>query len=148
MTLLDILDKNLIKVPVLSTNKKDLVSELINIYKDEAGFTQSQADNFISAVIDRELQASTAMGNGVAIPHAKIPELEKAAVIIGISRLGIDFGGDEKSKVFFLVLAPSDKPSEHIQLLSSIARLSSSPVFCRMMQNAKDRDEVLQLLTE
>ena len=148
MTLLDILDKNLIKVPVLSTNKKDLISELINIYKECTEASSIQADDLISAVIDRELQASTAMGNGVAIPHAKISGLDKAAVVIGISRLGIDFGGDEKSRIFFLVLAPADKPSEHIQLLSSIARLSSSPVFCRMMQNAKDRNELYQLLTE
>lgn len=148
MTLLDIVDKNLIKVPLLSTSKKDVISELIDIYKGYTNCSSSDAEKLKSAVLDRELQASTAMENGVAIPHAKIQELEKAAVVIGVSRLGVDFGGEDKSKLFFLVLAPADKPSEHIQLLASIARLSSSPVFCRMMQNAKDCNEVYQLLTE
>ena len=82
---------------------------------------------------------------GIAIPHARIKGLDEVAVVIGISRLPIDFGGEEKTRVFFLVLAPDERPQEHIQTLSSIARLCMSDVFVRMLTNARTPDEVYQL---
>lgn len=148
MTLLDILDKDLIKVPLLSTNKIDLVNELLEVYRAKNDIPYDSFNTLKNAILEREVQAPTAMENGIAIPHAKIPGLEKAAVIIGVSRLGIDFGADEKSKVFFMVLAPTDKPSEHIQLLASIAKLCSSPVLSRMLQGVKTKDELYQLLMD
>lgn len=148
MTLLDLLDKNLMKVPLLSSNKLDLIDELLNIYKEASGSDENSISSIRKAVLDREMQGSTAMENGIAIPHAKISGLKKAAVVVGVSRLGIDFGGDEKCKVFFLVIAPGDKPSEHIQLLASIAKLCTSPMLSRLMQGAKSKEELYQLLMD
>ena len=101
----------------------------------------------MTAILDRESQGSTAVGNGIAIPHARIKGIEKSAVIIGISRLPIDFGGADgkDSRIFFLVLAPSDNPSEHIQILASIAKVCSSDIFVRMLQSSKTKDDVYTL---
>ncbi|MDD7536307.1 MAG: PTS sugar transporter subunit IIA, partial [Bullifex sp.] len=104
-----------------------------------------KAEEIVNSVRERELLGSTAMEKGIAIPHARIKGLDEVAVVIGISRLPIDFGGEEKTRVFFLVLAPDERPQEHIQTLSSIARLCMSDVFVRMLTNARTPDEVYQL---
>lgn len=148
MTLLDLLDKNLIKVPLLSTNMVNTINELVDVFEKNSLLPVDKIEEIRKSVVEREYKGSTAMENSIAIPHAKVEGLDKAAVVIGVSRIGIDFGAEEKSKVFFLVLAPADKPSEHIQLLSSIAKLCSSPVISRMMQNAKNADEIYQLLVD
>lgn len=148
MTLLDVLDKNLIKVPLLSTDRQGVISELVEVYQKVRGISNEDAENIKRAVIARELQASTAMENAIAIPHAKVAGIEHPIVIIGVSKLGVDFGEKEKSKVFFMVIAPENKPAEHIQLLSSIAKLCSSPVMARLLSGAKTKDEAYQLFID
>ena len=148
MTLLDLIDKNLIKVPLLGTNKLEVIDELIAVYQKATTVSSELIETIRKAVVDRELQGSTAMDNSIAMPHAKVSGLDKAAVVIGVSRIGVDFGGEEKSKIFFLVLTPIDNPSEHIQLLASIAKLCSSPVFSRLLQGVHSRDDLYQLLVD
>lgn len=144
MTLLDVLKKDLIKVPLTSVDRRSVVEELVEVYRKYSGISSTEAGDIVNAVLNRESQASTAMENGIAIPHAKL-DIKSSVVVIGVSRLAIDFGGDEGSKVFFLVLAPKDNPTEHIQILSSIAKVCSSNLYSRMLANAKNSDDVYQL---
>ncbi len=146
MSLLEILDKNLIKVPLTSATADGVIEELISLYADEHQIGESRKSELIKAVKDREALGSTAMPCGIAIPHAKVDSIEKSAVMIGISRIPVDFGSP--ARIFFLVLVRSDNPSEHIQLLSSIARISSSQIFLRMLSSARSADEVYQLFFE
>ena len=148
MTLLDLIDKDMIKVPLLSTNKIDVINELIDVYQKASSASPEIVEVLRKAVLDRECQGSTAMDNAIAIPHAKVSGLDKASVVIGVSRIGIDFGGEEKSKVFFLVLTPYENPSEHIQLLASIAKFCSSTVISRLMQGVHTKEDLYQLLIE
>lgn len=148
MTLLDLLDKNMIKVPLLSSDKNGVIDELLDTFQKSTSVSDSFIARVKSAILERERQGSTAMENSIAIPHAKVEGLDKAFVVIGVSRIGVDFGGAEKSKVFFLVVTPKEKPSEHLQLLSSIARLGASPVVSRLMQTVKTKDELYQLLMD
>ena len=147
MTLLEAIDKNLIKVPLTSSSPKDVIEELVSLYADKAGILAGKKDEIVSRVMARESLGSTAMEKGIAIPHAKIDGVSKTAVIIGISRLPVQFGDSEHkgSRIFFLVLAPEDNPSEHLQLLASIAKICSSDLFVRMLESAKTADDVYQL---
>lgn len=145
MTLLDVLKKELIKVPLISTDRRGVIEELVEVYKKNAGLSSTESGEIVNAVLNREDQASTALENGIAIPHAKLSSIKKSVVVIGVSRLGIDFGSDEPCKVFFLVLAPEDNPTEHIQFLSSIAKVCSSSLYARMLKSAKNSDDVYQL---
>ena len=133
MGLLDIIDKGLIINPLTSVKKEDIIRDLVDLYCDRKSLGEDERDAIFKAVIDREMIASTAMEKGIAIPHAKIPFLKESAIVIGVSRIPVDFGGAEKSSIFFLVLASDDNPSEHIQLLSSIAKVASSQLFVRML---------------
>ena len=145
MAFLEAIDKDLIAVPMTARNGKEAVEELVGLYAAKNGLRPDESDAIVSLVMDREKLGSTAMENGIAIPHAKIEGLKKAAVVIGISRLPIDFGGEKGSSIFFLVLAPAENPTEHIQILSSIAKVASSGLFVRMLSSSKTKDDVYQL---
>ena len=73
---------------------------------------------------EREQLGSTAIGNGVAIPHCKLNGLQRVLVAVGLSRNGVDFGAaDGKSvRLFFLVASPSRSPAEHLQSLAAISK--------------------------
>ncbi len=145
MGLLDIIKKDLIINPLKSASRNEIISDMVDIFADSRKLTESERDAVKKAVLDREALGSTAMDKGIAIPHAKIPFLRESALVIGISRIPVDFGGSGKSSIFFLVLASEENPSEHVQLLASIARLCSSDVFVRMLASSKSADDVYQL---
>ena len=145
MGLLDIVKKDLIINPLKSASRNEIISDMVDLFADSRKLTESERDAVKKAVLDREALGSTAMDKGLAIPHAKIPFLKESALVIGISRIPVDFGGSEKSSIFFLVLASEENPAEHVQLLASIARLCSSDVFVRMLASSKSADDVYQL---
>ncbi len=145
MGLLDIVKKDLIINPLKSASRNEIISDMVDLFADSRKLTESERDAVKKAVLDREALGSTAMDKGIAIPHAKIPFLKESALVIGISRIPVDFGGSEKSSIFFLVLASEENPAEHVQLLASIARLCSSDVFVRMLASSKSADDVYQL---
>ena len=136
MGLLDIVKKDLIINPLKSASRNEIISDMVDLFADSRKLTESERDAVKKAVLDREALGSTAMDKGIAIPHAKIPFLKESALVIGISRIPVDFGGSEKSSIFFLVLASEENPAEHVQLLASIARLCSSDVFVRMLASS------------
>ncbi len=150
MALLDIINKNLIKVPLSSLDKNGIIEELVSLYADEKGISDDKKMEIISKVEEREMLGSTAMENGIAIPHAKIDGIDSVSVVIGISRLPVQFGAEDGkgTSIFFLVLASPDNPSEHIQILSSIAKACSSTLFLRMLQSSKTKEDVYNLFFE
>ncbi len=145
MELLEIIKKELIIVPLTSSTKEGVVKDLVKKYADCKGRGEAFEKEVYEAVMAREALGSTAMEKGIAIPHCKLDDIDEIGLVIGVSRLPIDFGGEEKSKIFFLMLAPAGQPAAHIQVLSSIAKVCSSDVFVRMLSSAKTPVEVYRL---
>lgn len=145
MGLLDVISKDMIIVPMTSSTRDGVIRDLVERYCTVKGLGEKEEEDIYSRIMEREALGSTAMGHGIAIPHCKLDSLKEPAVVIGISRLPVDFGGEEASRIFFLVLASQEKPTEHVQLLASIARVCSSEVFVRLLSNAKTPAEVYQL---
>jgi mannitol/fructose-specific phosphotransferase system IIA component (Ntr-type) len=114
------------------------------------GYSTQQFEQILDAVLNRESLGSTGIGNGIAIPHAKTDVVEQVAMVVGISRFPVDFDSPDgqKSRIFFLVLAPSKRASAHVELLASIARTCTSQVFRRMLEQARDSEEVVRLFME
>ena len=77
-----------------------------------------------AALAERESQGSTGFGDEIAIPHARIPGMQNFLVFIARAPKGIDFHSLDRKKVklFFVILGPEDKPSEHVQILAAISR--------------------------
>lgn len=148
MGLPEIIKKELIIVPMTSSDKEGVIKDLVARYAEYAGIDEKREAEIYDGIMAREALGSTAMGKGIAIPHCKIEGVKSPVVVIGISRLPIDFGGEEKSQIFFLVIASSENPTEHIQVLASIARVCSSDVFVRLLSAAKTPADVYQLFLD
>ncbi len=90
-----------------------------------------------AVLVERERLGSTAVGNGIAIPHGKMPGLEKMVLAFARSASGVDFGAPDgrACRLFFTVLAPAGAAGQHLGLLGSIARLAKDASFTnRLLQ--------------
>lgn len=85
------------------------------------------AGELFRRLTEREQLGSTGIGSGIAIPHAKVPDLRHGVVAVGLAPnapAGVDWGAADGGPVrlFFLVLSPSASPAEHLQVLATISR--------------------------
>lgn len=82
------------------------------------------ADRLYRLLMEREKLGSTALGDGVAVPHCKIGDLKKIVVAVGLFPKGIDFDAADGKPVrlLFLVVSPKAAPAEHLQSLAAISR--------------------------
>jgi fructose-specific phosphotransferase system IIA component len=146
MALIDMIVEKVIKIPLVSKDKPDVLRELVQILKD-AG----EIDDFntaLKAVQEREDKMSTGLEKGIAVPHAKTNAVSSLKLAIGIAPEGIDFDAMDKepSKLFFLLLASPGQAGPHVEALSEIAKLANSTSFCKALINADNAQEVVELM--
>lgn len=148
MTLTDVLDRDLMKIPLLSTTKHALIEELVDVLVQKRHVRNRE--ELLSAVLSREALGSTGLADGIAIPHAKTTAVDSVSVVMGITREPIDFDAQDGkgSQFFFLVLAPEHEASAHIEVLASIARATASPALRRLLAASHSADEVMRLFLD
>ena len=98
------------------------------------------------ALIEREKLGSTSVGNGFAIPHCKLSNLDEIVVALARFEAGVDFCStkdQEPVNFFFVVLSPPDQPAEHLQVLSQIARILKNDVLRRELLETNGVDSII-----
>jgi fructose-specific phosphotransferase system IIA component len=148
MALVDLVSAEIVKVPLTSDQKDDIIRELIEILQDAGRIDDS--DQIYEAVQAREALGSTGLEAGIAVPHAKTNAVSQLTIAIGIAPQGVDFEAIDgvPSQLFFLILAPPDQSGPHIEALAEIARLTRSKAFCRTLVNSTSAEEVVELFRE
>ena len=146
MALIDMMVEKVIKTPLVSNDKPDVLRELVQILKDAGEI--DDFDTALKAVQEREEKGSTGLEKGIAVPHAKTDAVTSLKLAIGIAPEGIDFDAMDKqpSKLFFLLLAPPGQAGPHVEALSEIAKLANSTSFCKALINADNAQEVVELM--
>ncbi len=146
MSILHALKITMVKTPLVSQNKDEVLHELVDILA-KAGEI-SDASLAYDAVLSRELKGSTGLGEEIAIPHAKTDTVAKVAMAVGIAPNGLDFQSLDgmPTKMFFLILANPEFASLHIDALSDIAKITRNKEFCTACLQAKTNEELLALL--
>ncbi len=106
------------------------------------------ADEAFQALLAREKTHSTALGDGVAVPHAVIPALPDMLLLVAIAREPFSFGPSEDQTVdlLFTLLSPKGREAEHIKLLARICRLVRHPGFLEDLRNAPGKTELFEAL--
>lgn len=134
MKLGDILKSTSIIENLKHHDKKGVLEEFAQLA--HAVVPELTCDSVLEILMSREDLGSTAVGNGVAIPHGKVPGLDKIVALFGRSAKGLDFQShDEKpTHLFFVLLAPETAIGNHLQAL---ARLS------RLLKDSKTRDSLI-----
>lgn len=129
-----------------SAGKMEVLTELGELLSRSVDKLDSKA--VTRAFVERERLATTGVGEGIAIPHAKIEGLEQNKIAIGISRTGIDFDAidDKTVKIFVALGAPLNSSGEHLRLLAQISRLLKDPEIRNRLIEAANSEELISII--
>ncbi len=99
---------------------------------------------------DREKLGSTGIGEGVAIPHGKLPGLSRLLASFGVSRTGIDFEAidGKPTHLFFALVAPENSAGIHLKALARISRLFKNPRFRESILTARTSEDIYNLIAQ
>ena len=148
MNITDILSPKAVKVPLVSTEKKAVIDELVDVL-DEAGLVEAP-DTLKQVVWEREQQRSTGIGDGLAIPHGKSTCTKDLVMAVGRPAEPIDFNSLDGRKVELVVLlaSPPDRTADHIQALGKISRIMSDQKIREATYGAPSAEALYQLFKE
>jgi PTS system nitrogen regulatory IIA component len=107
-------------------------------------------DRLTAILMDREGLGSTGIGEGVAIPHGKIPGIDRLVSVFGRSHGGVQFASldGKPARLFFLILAPENSAGMHLKALARISRLLKDPRFRGRLLAAEGTEGLSQVLQE
>jgi mannitol/fructose-specific phosphotransferase system IIA component (Ntr-type) len=146
MSLIDLVQENIVKIPLVSTDKPGVLRELVGILQDAGQI--DDFDSVLQAVREREEKLSTGLESGIAVPHGKTEAVTSLKLALGIAPQGVDFSSidGEPSRLFFLLVAPPNQSGPHVEALAEIVKLVQSKAFCRALAGAEDAREVVELI--
>lgn len=145
MKLTDILTEERVILNLKGTNQSEVIDELVNKLS-ENGIT-TDADQFKKGIYKRENEISTAVGHGVAIPHAKCASVKMPAIIMGRTLQGIDYGG-QHTNLLFMIAAPEDASNEHLELLSKLSTFLMNETFRAKLLVATSKADITKAIKE
>ena len=106
---------------------------------------------FLDRLIERENMMTTALGNGVAVPHPRHPILNlfpECAISIGICKDGTEFGADNGQLVYVFFTVCSSDDARHLRILAKIAGFASNKAYVRKLIKAKTPEEIIDIIKE
>ncbi|MDD5432359.1 MAG: PTS sugar transporter subunit IIA [Candidatus Omnitrophica bacterium] len=150
MQIMDFLSKKAIVTDIKSTKKEDIIKELVDALINSGDIDKKNRNKLIEALMNRESLGSTAIGQGIAIPHAKCDCVDKLIAAFGLSKKGVDFDSldGEQAYIFFLLVAPQDSAGPHLKALARISRLLKDKYFRESLRNCADDKSVVKIITE
>ncbi|EET88663.1 putative PTS IIA-like nitrogen-regulatory protein PtsN [Clostridium carboxidivorans P7] len=146
MKITELLKKDTIILDLNSSTKSEVIDELVNKLS-YAGKLNDKAE-YKKAILAREEQFSTGIGDGIAIPHAKTSAVKVPALCFGRSKQGIDYESLDGSDahIFFMIAASEGAHNDHLDTLSRLSSLLMNEDFRKKLMEASSEDEILTLI--
>ncbi|MBF0522618.1 MAG: PTS sugar transporter subunit IIA [Candidatus Omnitrophica bacterium] len=150
MKMSDFLCSKAVTSDLKATTKEGVIQELVQLLIDAGVFEKSSKNKVIEILMAREALGSTAIGQGIAIPHGKSDCVEKLIGCLGISKQGVDFDSldGEPAHIFFLLIAPIDSAGPHLKALARISRLLKDKFIRDSLKAAKDEKIMLKIIEQ
>ncbi|RJP27948.1 MAG: PTS sugar transporter subunit IIA [Candidatus Omnitrophota bacterium] len=150
MKIMDFLSKKAILTDIKSAKKEDVIKELVELLIESGEVEKRSRNKLVEALMARESLGSTAIGQGVAIPHAKCDCVNKLVAAFGLSKKGVDFDSldGEPAYIFFLLVAPQDSAGPHLKALARISRLLKDKYFRDSLRVSTDDKAVIKIITQ
>lgn len=126
-------------------SKKRALEEVSKLFTQTLqGKTQ---DEIFDGLLERERLGSTGVGQGIALPHARMSGVEEAYGALIMLEEGAEFDAlDQKPvDIIFGLLVPEEATEEHLQILAKLASLLGDGDFCSRLRKAKDKEQLLQV---
>lgn len=124
----------------------EVLTSLIEAAVAQGGLDQAHKEDAIKAVLKREQSASTAMPDGIALPHGRIDSIHELICMIGIHAAGVEFGAPDglPTRIFVQLLVPATVGCNHIHFLANLSRRLMEQSVRNELLASSSRDQVIQ----
>ena len=146
MRITELLKKESIELGVKVEDKNAAIDKLISLM--DAGGRLNSIQGYKEGILAREALGSTAIGEGIAIPHAKVDAVKEPGLAAMVVPEGVDYEAFDGSlaNLIFMIAAPAAGDDVHLQALSRLSTLLMNPGFKESLIGAKDADEFLDII--
>ena len=150
MKLSDIMVGEAITPELIATTRDEVIAELAEALASAGAIPATKTAAVIEAVLARESQATTGIGKGVALPHAKIKGLKHPVGTIGRSSAGVEFSALDAKPVYsvILLLSSPENPDEHLQAMEAIFKHVQRDMFRKFLRQSESREAIVDLIQE
>jgi PTS system nitrogen regulatory IIA component len=148
MKIMDILVKDAVVLDLASLEKSAVLVEMARaLAAAEPGI---DAERLVAVLKEREALQSTGIGEGVAIPHGKLPGLQRLLATFARSQGGVDFDSidGQPTHLFFLLVVPEHSGGQHLKALARISRFFRDAAFRTRLQEARSIEDVHRAIEE
>ena len=148
MKIMDILVKDAVILDVESKEKPAILEQLAGaLAAAEPGV---EAGQLLEVLVERESLQSTGIGDGVAIPHGKVPGLSRLLASFARSRDGVDFESidGQKTHLFFLLVVPEHSGGLHLKALARISRFFRDAAFRQRLIDSESLDDIVRAIED
>ncbi|MFW3509508.1 PTS fructose transporter subunit IIABC [Staphylococcus caprae] len=148
MRITELLTKDTIAMDLSASDKNGVIDELVN-QLDKAG-KLSDVASFKEAIHNRESQSTTGIGEGIAIPHAKVAAVKSPAIAFGKSKEGVDYQSldMQPAHLFFMIAAPEGGAQTHLDALAKLSGILMDENVRERLIHAESPEKVLQIIDE
>ena len=145
MKIIDLLKKDAIELNTSVASKSDAIDKLVALHEKAGNLVDVNA--YKDAILAREAQGSTAIGEGIAVPHAKSESVKTPGLSAITVPNGVDYEAPDgkNSDILFMIAAPLDGDL-HLEILSRLMVMLMEPEFCASLRGAKTADEFLSII--
>jgi PTS system nitrogen regulatory IIA component len=146
MKIADILSEAMVVSALAGRSKAEVIEELAAVVA--RNHPEIEHGRLVHALEDRERLNSTALGEGVAIPHGKLAGVKRVVAAFGRSPAGVDFSSldGKPTHLFFLLVAPEDSAGAHLKALARISRLLKDESFRTRLLQATDAADLYRTI--
>ena len=130
-----------------ASSKKNVLYELSKLAEKDI---KINSRILLEALTKREKLGSTAVGNGIAIPHANCPDIDRPKVFVALLSNSLDFNAndDQPVDIIFLLLAPDNSGSEHLQALALVSRLLRNKELTSKLRGCKNTESAFAVISQ
>jgi nitrogen PTS system EIIA component len=148
MKVIELLDSKCILPDLQAANKRGVLEELTASLVGNCAELNLQT--VVEVLLERERLGSTGIGDNIAIPHGKRPQISQMLLALGRSLKGVDFDSmdGKPSNIFFLLLAPANSSGLHLKALAKISRMLMSQAFRDSLIKSSGAEEIYRLIAE
>ncbi len=146
MRITDLLSQDSINLNFTANSKPEAIDNLVDLMMSTGNI--SDKEEYKKAILAREELSTTGIGEGIAIPHAKVGAVQKATLVAAVSKDGIDYEALDgaPSNLFFMIAAPDGANNTHLDVLSRLSTILMDGKFRESLINSKDNAEFLKLI--
>ena len=148
MKITDLLKPEGIKVGATAANQMDAIDQLVAL-QDASGNISDKA-GYKEGILAREAEFSTAVGDGIAIPHAKVAAVKQPGLAAMTVPGGVDWNSPDgkPADLMFMIAAPEGEANTHLEMLAKLSALLMHADFANALRRAHDAAEFLQIIDE